>query len=229
MNFRQIPPPFHSAGRHFVNFQQVFVQLGNHPSTSINSSCGWETYHQLPSTFCAARRPSVYFHPLSMRPGDLLSTSGKIPYVRLNFRQLPSYFERMGDTSTSMNVPCSGEAFRQISAPPREHPYTYTAGRQKTFHQLSMWLGEIPSDSVIFPCDRKSFQQLPAILSVPKRLSVNFNQLSVRPGELLSTFHATWRPSVNFPCGRETFRQLLSTFRAARQLSVNLRRLFMRL
>ena len=86
---------------------------------------------------------------------------------------------------------------------------------------------------------RETFRQLKSTYCATGRPSVNFCQLSVRPGELLSNsvnfpcgqkrFHEfSVRPgnfpssSINFPCCRETFCQVPSNLCVAGRLSVNL-------
>ena len=63
-----------------MNFCQLLVQPGDLPSTFVNFPCGLETFCQLPSTICAARRlsvkflcglrPSINFCQLYVPPGD---------------------------------------------------------------------------------------------------------------------------------------------------------------
>ena len=106
INFRQLymqPEDlsiFRIAGRAFVKFRQLFVLPGDFPSTSVNITCGWETFHQLPSSFCAAVRHSMNFRSLSMQPEelrqlfvqprDLPSTFINFPIHRVTFCQISS-------------------------------------------------------------------------------------------------------------------------------------------
>ena len=109
------------------------------------------------------------------------------------------------------------------------------------FRQIFAPLGEHPSTSVNFTCALETRQLLSNVLAAG-RVSVNFCQLSVLPGEILSTYvkflcgqktfcQLSMRlggfPSifVKFPCGREIFRQHSLTFRAAGRLSVNFHQL----
>ena len=113
--------------------------------------------------------------------------------------------------STSVNIPCGLETFRQLSS-------TFFAARR-------------PSISSCL---------LPTTFCVDRRPSANCHQLSVRPNDLstsvnfctsgrtsvkfrqyLSTFRAARTPSVNFLCGREVC-QSLSIIRAAGISSVNI-------
>ena len=90
---------------------------------------------------------------------------------------------------------------------------------QYTFRQLpstSVRLGDLPSTSHfshIF-VQPGTLRQLPLTFGVAARPFVNFRQLSMWPGDLLST-------SVNFHCGQYTFRELLSTFCTTGKPSVN--------
>ena len=140
---------------------------------------------------------------------------------------------QLGDIpSTSVNFPCGRETFRQ-------HPSTVrAAGRPlSTFHAA---VGLLLTSSN-FPCDSGIFCELTSIFCTAGRLSDNVHQISVHPGDALST-------SINFKCsldtfcqlsmlpgdlpltsvkflhGWEAFRLLLSTSCAARRFSVNLRR-----
>ena len=100
-----------------------------------------------------------------------------------------------------------------------------------------MWLGDLPSPSINFPCGREKFRQLPSTSIRPESFPSTFRQLlyiSVRPVDLPSTSihfslcQKTICPlsvhsgilqsaSVKFPhkCTQETFRQLPLIFRAA--------------
>ena len=130
---------FHAAGRPSVNFRQHFVwsgdsvkchqlsvQPGDLLSTYVNILCCQETFHQLPSTFCAAGRPSinfvifpcgwgpsVNFCQRSVQPGDLLSTYVNILCCQETFHQLPSTFCAAGRPSINFVIfPCGWETFR---------------------------------------------------------------------------------------------------------------------
>ena len=161
-------------------WQNTFRQL---PSTicaarrpSVKFPCNRETLHQLPSTFHAAGKPSVNFRILSLRPGDLSSTFSAVGRPSVNLRQLS----------------CSWETFRQL-------PYTFLVARRPSFN---------------FQCSQETFCQLQSTFRTARTPPANFLQLSVRPGDFPLT-------SVNFVCSRETFCQLSlqpvdlpSTFRA---------------
>ena len=85
--------------------------------------------------------------------------------------------------------------------------------------------------------------KFPSTFLAARRPSVNYScmcgifcQLSIRPRDLQSTFHASAvssvnfhvsvGPSVNITCGRGTFRKLLSTFHADAGPSVNFHHFF---
>ena len=81
-----------------------------------------------------------------------------------------------------------------------------------------MWLRDLPSTSVNFPCDQETFCKRSSTFLSAKRSSVNICLLSVWPGDFPSTY-------INFPCHGETLRQLPSTLDGARRPSANLRKL----
>ena len=169
-------------------------------STSVNFLCIQETVRELPSTFCAAVRTFVNFRQLSMQPGDLPSTLRVAGRPPLKFCRLSILAE---DVWLKFRV--AMETFRKL-------PSTFRAARR-------CWLN--------FPCIRDNFRELPSTfcaagrrsanicqLSVAKRPSANFSQLSARLGDHPST-------SIDFWCSQDTFHHLLSTFRADRRPSVN--------
>ena len=90
--------------------------------------------------------------------------------------------------STSVNILCGRETFRQ---------------RSSTFHEAGRPFISIPRR-------RENFHQLPSTFRPSRRPSVNFCEITVRQGNLLSTF-------VNFPCGREAFRQFSVNFLSGRE------------
>lgn len=152
----QLPLTFYAAGRssvnfpcsrgHSINFREPSVQPGDIPSTFVNFACGREASCQhfmwagvLPSisvNFLCGREISVNNHLLSMRPGDLLSTSIIYPWHRETFLLFSSAFREArrpsvnicllfvppGDTpSTSINFLASGRTsihFCQLSMRP---------------------------------------------------------------------------------------------------------------
>ena len=151
------------------------------------------------------------FRQLSMRSGELPSTSGNYSCSCETFHQLSSTLLKVGRHSVNI---C------QISVRPRDLPSRSikfcVAGRSSgNFGQLS----ERPVD-------------LPSIFHVAGRPSINFCQLSVQPGDLpqistnflfhprTSTFHDVGKLFI-FPCGRETFYQLQSTLHAAGRSSIS--------
>ena len=163
------------AGRHF---RQLYEQPGDPLTTSINFLCSWVNFHQLPSTFHAARGTAINFQQLYMQP-----------------RQLPSNVHAAGRPSVS---------FRQFSVRPVELP-TELSCSKKSFRQLSLPSGDIPSTAGNIPFGRETLSQLASAFRATRRSSVKFHQLSVWPVDLSSI-------SVNLPCCRETFCHLPSTF-----------------
>ena len=155
------------------------------------------------STFRATGRPSIKFCELPLSPGDIMLNFSTFSLTRrpsINLRQHSAQLEDL--PLTFVNFPCS----------------------QKTFHQLSVRLGEFPSISSNFPSGRPSvnfctagrtfinfFQMLPGELQstfcATRRPPIIFHQLSVLPGELPSTsinILYGQRPSINsvkFSCG----------------------------
>ena len=89
-----------------------------------------------------------------------------------------------------------------------------------------MQLGDLPTTSVNFPCDQKILCQLLSTFHATRRPSANVYQLCVRPEEFQSTFReAEDLPSnsVHFPCSQKTFHRLLSTFGVAGRPFFNFR------
>ena len=153
--FRQLPAIFCAEWRPSVNFRQLLLQSGDHPST-----------------FHTTGRPSVNFRQNSVWPGDLPSTSVKPPCFREIFRQLPSTFCAAGRH-------CSN--YRQLSVPPINLPSTSVNSpcSLKTFRELSVRPGEFSSTFVYFLCCQEACCQLPSTFHAAGRHSVNFHQLSV--------------------------------------------------
>ena len=172
------------AGRPSINFRQLFLWQGDHPTTyanfpcgardfpsaSINFMCGRETFRLLPSSYRAAGRPPVNFVNFLYRQKSFrqhLSTSHAAGRLSINVHQLSV---QPGDLlSTSVNFLCYWETIRQI-----------------------------PSNS---RAARRSFGNFRQLFRVAGRTTVNFCQLFVRPGDLLSI-------SVKFLCGQKNFSQL---------------------
>ena len=175
-------------------------------STAINFLCGQETCHHL------------------MQPQDL-STSVKFLCRWETFRQLPSTFIVSGRTFFN---------FRQLSVQPQELPSTSVnfLFHLKTFHQLqstSLHLEEL-SIFINFPCGPQIICQFLSTFRAAGRHSVNFRLISVRPGDLISSFLLSMRTSVNFRqhfVKRETFCQLLSTSFASERPFVNFCQLYL--
>ena len=135
------------------------------PSTSVNFRSGWKISFYF---LCG----QAIFRQLSVPPGDIplnLSTFSLTRRPSINLRQ---HSARLKDLPLIfVNFPC----------------------RQKTFHQLSVRLGDIPSISSNFLSGR--------ILSpfcTAGRTFINFRQIFVLPGELQSTSCATRRPPAIF-------------------------------
>ena len=176
------------AKRPSINFRQHCVRPGVFPSTSINFLCGQESFCQLPSTFrvagdllstfCAIGRPIsvkcfcgwTILHQLSLRLAHLPSTSVNVPCGRENFRQPPSTFHAARNLMSIFN-----EAGRTSVN------FLYA---KKTFRQLS--------------CGRETFRSFPSTLRAVGKLSINLCQHFVRPEDAPSTFRMSGRPSVNF-------------------------------
>ena len=151
------------------------------PSTLVHFPCSQETLRQFSQHFRLACRLCVKL--------SILRTAGR---YSISFCQL---FVRPGDfPSTSVNILCGRETFRQLSSTFFQHyalPSNFRANGRTfiNFRQHSMQLAEY----------------------------VYFHQLSVSPVDLLST-------SVKFMRRRGTFCQLPSTFRAASKPSIYFRR-----
>ena len=129
--------------------------------------------------------------------GYFSSTSVNFPCGQKTLRQLSvwqGYF-----TSTTIKFLCSQGPpvnFCQLFVQPEDLP--------STFHAT----GDLPSNSINFPCGQEILRQLLSTFHTDWRTSANYHQLSVQPGDLPSTFLATGRLFVNFLCGLKTFRQL---------------------
>ena len=129
-----------------------------------------------------------------------------ISYGHKTFRQLPSTYCAVGRPSIN---------FRQLFLHPGEllsnsisFPYN------QTFCQHFVWLRGLPSTSINFPCGPQIIRLFPSTICAARRHSVNFNPLSTRTGDLLST-------SVEFSCIQETIHQLPSVFLQPVDLSIS--------
>ena len=153
----------------------------------MNFPSGRDTFGQLLSNFFAAGIPSLNFCNLSVQPGDLLSTSVNFPCSQNIFCHLSTW---TGDLpSTSVNFSSVRETFRQF-------PLTFLRFFlnfrqlfmwQKTFHELSMRPGELPSILSTF--------------HTAGRASINCCHLFVLPSmfhRIPSSLLLAGRPSVNF-------------------------------
>ena len=121
-----------------------------------------------------------------------MSTSCAYGIASVNFCQLSVQLRGL---STSVNIPCCQETFRNI-------PLTLRAP------------GDLLSTSINILCSQETFRILLLIFHVAGMPSVTFYQLSVQPGDCTSY-------SAAILCGREIFRKLPSTFRATGRPSVN--------
>ena len=142
-----------------IHFWCVFVS-GRISSTFINISCDSGTFSELLS--------------ISMQLGDLQSIPCNFQCSRETFRKLPSNIRSA--RKLSVNFLCGRKTFCQLPVSFR------VAGRLSVnFCELSVRQIDLPSTSVYFPCDRKTFR--------------HFHQLFLRPGDFPSTY-------VNLLCGR---------------------------
>ena len=211
---RQLPWTFCAAGRHSVNFRQLFVRPADLLSTSVN------------------------FRQLFVRPADLLSTSVDFRQLSVRSGNLLSSFSAAG--RSSVNFLCCQEIFRQLSLHFRtarsssvnfcQH-FVLPGELPSTSFNSYEWPEFLPSTSCA--CGRPSVNlclltvrpvDLLSTFCTSGKPSVNFRQLSVPLSDLPSIF-------IIFLCGPKTFLQLLcsrenlrhlpSTFRTAERLSVN--------
>ena len=131
--FHQLQSNFRAAERSSVTFCQHSLCPGELSSTSVNLlfwqktfcelPCGRENFCQLPSTFCAAGRPSINFRQLVV--------------CRETNRQLSSTLGVAGGPSNNL---------RQPSVWPEDCLSTFCAvGRHSiNFHQISVQLEDLP-------------------------------------------------------------------------------------
>ena len=155
----------------------------------MNFPHGWETFCLFPSTFCAAKIPSMIFL-------CVVRTS-------INFRQVSVWCEALCQLLSAFH------AARRLSGnfPCRRGPtFNFLCGqvtvrqcsvRQETLHQLFMQPADLLSTSVNFPYIRETFCQRLSTFCVGRRTLVSFCQLSMPPGDLPSN-------SVNFYYGQDT-------------------------
>ena len=142
-----------------------------------------EVFHQFPSTFCTAERPSVNFPKLSG--------------ISRNFRQLPSTFRVARRHSVN---------FCQLSVRPGDFPLisvNFPCGH-KSFREVSVCPNDLPSTSVNFLCILYTFRHLQSIFMkfcAAGRPYIHFRLPPMPTGDLLAT-------SGNSPCGLETFPQI---------------------
>ena len=163
--FRQLPPILCAAWRPSINLRQLSVQPEDLPSTSVHFSCCRQTFRQL-----------------FVSPGDIPSTSVNFPCSRETFIQLPSTFLSGGTLFVNIH---------QISLQPGDLSTFRAAGR------LSVHFVNIPCSRETL-CLLLSFSVRP---DVARRPSVNFRSLSMRSEnfrQFSSMLHAGGRYSINF-------------------------------
>ena len=146
-----------------------------------------------------AGRLSFTFRQLSLWP----STSISFPCGRETIHQLQSTFRAVENRSlSSINFLCGRETFRHLLS-------NFSAARNLPSTLVNLLAARRHSStSVNFLCSQKTFRQIfkqPRDLlsasinfSLAREIFVNFHQLSVRPGDLPSTFRAVGKFSVNF-------------------------------
>ena len=193
----------------YVNFlciRETYRQLSLWPedltSTSVILPCGRpfvnflysvQAFCQLPSTFCAAGRPSVNFLWLYVWPGELSTTSANFLCSHKTYRQL----------SLRQHI------FRQLSAQPGDLP-----SGQVNFCQLLSTFHVAGRSSIKFRnflCRQVIFHQLPSIFRVAGRPFINFRPHPCCRGiycQLPSTLRTSKRPLINILWGQNTFNQL---------------------
>ena len=179
------------------------------PSISVNIPCGRKTFCKILSTFCVARRPSFpygwdtfrHFWQITVHPGKFLSTSVKFSCSRETFRQPLSTLGTagrpsvnfhllsvwLGDLSlTSVNFPCGSESLLHHFVQLVDLLSTFRAAWRPTVNSghLSVRTEDLLCTSVNFTYSLENFRRLPSNFPANKRSSVNFCQLSVRPGHL---------------------------------------------
>ena len=178
--FCQLLSTLHATGSPSMNFSKCSVWPGEFPFRQLQSTfhatrrpsvkfpCGWETFRQLPSTFYAARNPSFNFRQHSKWTEDQ-----KILYFLCHqkiFRHLPSTFCPAGRPFIKFRplFTCLGD--------PLSNSSTFHAAWKPSVNlrQLSSRLEDIPSTSVNFPCDQKTFHQVSLWLGNFPTTSVNF-------------------------------------------------------
>ena len=171
-------------------FHQLSLLPREFHSTSINISCTQETFHQLPSTFRAARRPLSTFSNFctAERPSNNIR---QIACGRETICQLPLTFRVAGRPSVK---------FCQHFVQPRDLPSVSVK-----FWCIQLYFRELPSTFCVAGRHCVNFHKHCAI----RRPSVNIHQIFMQLGDLPST-------SVKLLCSRENICQLPSSFRAGR-------------
>ena len=122
----------------------------------------------IPSTFCVAGRPAVNFRQLSLRQGNLLSTSINYPYGWENFCGLPlTSVLVVVLLSTSIYFPYRQETFHQL-------PSTFRMAWSLVvdFHQHSVHSRNLISTIVNFLCGMENFHQHMSTFRAVRRPSV---------------------------------------------------------
>ena len=108
-------------------------------STSINISCGQETFCLLPSIFHWAGRLSVKFCQLSLPPGQLHQHPLNFCAARRPSFNLHQLLMRSAYLpSISVNIPCSCEMCQIPTT------FCVTVTPSVNFCQLAVWPGDLP-------------------------------------------------------------------------------------
>ena len=122
------------------------VQPGGFLLTSVDFACCWETLRQLPSTFTVAERTSFNFCQLYMRPGYISSTF-------VNFSQLLGWLVHL--QSTSVNFSCLRETFHHL-------PSTFSAAGRPSVNLCESTFRAAVVSPVNIPCHHGTFRQQPS-------------------------------------------------------------------
>ena len=178
------PSTFSEARRPSINFCQPSVRpvdFRQLPATiratrrlSFKFLCGREVFHQLPSTFHVAGRPSVNFHQFSVQPGDLPSSCVNLLCGWETFQHLLATIRAA--TRPSFKFSCSPKILSQL-------PSTFCAAGRPFVNLRQLFM--LPKDFL-------------STSRAARRLSSNFQHLSVPPEGLPAAFQAAGRYSMNF-------------------------------
>ena len=129
----------------YKTIHQLSVQPGDLPSNFDTFPCEVEVFHQFPSTFCTAERPSVNFPQIFVTSRELRQLSSTFRMARrpsfyfcqLSAQQgdLPSSLTFCAASSSSIKFSCGLETFCQLLS-------TFCATRRLSlnFRLLPKWL-----------------------------------------------------------------------------------------